>query len=567
MLAFYLTLLCLPQSVRVSSPEDRAAKGTPNAQERLARVADQLVPAFFGRYPWLAYERRFPHQDPQAFANYGTPGFLEWSELLDDLKRELNSIPQRELDEAGTIALNASTSWVRAQELLVNSRSLERWDATSYVVRVEEMIFSLQESEYVPLRARWTRAIQLLEGMPRYWETARTSLVSPAQIWKNEAIEKLVDLGIELEGDLPQAFSKLRIGGRERKRFEAALEKAVHSTDAFRRWLLSSRAPRGDEAGIMGSGTWENLMQVVSGSDLTAQRLKTRLLRDIAGLNRRLGSEWTPRHASPAQLGHKRVIKATQTSSEIANSLAERAGLFPESDRQHVFPVGVHVSRTSPHELARLWPDKRLNNALHLELASPSWSPDLRATRATLLNPRALAVLGLRYGWAGEAKLRRAATTARNPVARFLWNRSVFEGWGLYTLDWIPRIDWVENPFLEDEHLESEIVRAWMLEAIRLLACIEIHVEGLSVPAAADAFRRRSAFDVDTAVLEARRAHHDPLYGIGYVGLLEMRLLEEAISREVTGREALQETLRTMLASPHLRPYDVRGHIEARRPR
>jgi len=553
--------------VRVSSPEDRAARAPDTAQERLAQVADQLVPAFFGRHPWLAYERRFPHQDPQAFTNYGTLGFMEWSELLEDLKRELNSIPQRELDESGSIVLDASASWIRAQELLVNSRSLERWDATSYVVRVEEMIFSLQESGYVPLKARWSRAIQLLEGMPRYWETAKASLVSPAQIWKNEAMEKLVDLGIELEGDLPQAFSKLRIDKRERERFEAALDRAVRSTDAFRLWLLSSRAPRGDEAGIMGSGTWENLMQVVSGSELSAPRLKTRLLRDIAGFNRRLGSEWTPRRATQTQLGHKRLIKATQASSELAISLAERAGLFPEGDQEHVFPVRVHVSRTSPHELARLWPDKHLNDALHLEVASPSWSPDLRATRATLLNPRALAVLGLRYGGAGEATLRRAAITAKNPVARFLWNRSVFEGWGLYTLDWIPRVDWVENPFLEDELLENEIVRDWMLEAIRLLACIEIHAEGLSVPAAADAFRRRSGFDKDTALLEARRAHHDPMYGIGYVGLLEMRLLERALSREVTGREALQETLRTILASPHLRPYDVRGHLEARRPR
>ncbi len=566
MLPLLLSLLLLPQSVRVTSPQDRARPDQPSAQEKLTQLASELVPAFFGRYPWLAYERRFPQPDPQAYANYGTKGFLEWRETLDGLRIKLNAISQRELDEAGWVVFSASAAWIRSQELIAGSRSLERWDATSYVVRVENMLFSLRESDYVPVRARWSRTIQMLEGLPAYWDIARNGLVSPAEIWKNEAIGRLVDLGLSLEADLPRTFSKLRLERKEQKRFETALDKAVESTDRFRTWLLSSHAPRGDEAGIMGAGTWEGLMQVVSGSDLTAQRLKTQLLRDIAGLNRRLGKSWEPRAATKNQLDPKRLIRATQTASRLATSLADRASLFREEETPP-FLIHLRESRSTPGQMARLWPDRHLNDVLHLEVGSPSWSPDLKTTRATLLNPRALATMGIRYGWAGEAKLRHGASVAGNPVARFLWNRSVFEGWGLYALDWIGRVDWVENPFLEDERLETEIVRAWMLEAIRLLASIEIHVEALSVPAAADAFRRRSRFDHDTALLEARTALHDPLHGIGYLGLLELRLLEESIAREVSGREALQETLRTVLSNPHLRPFDVRSRLGAQRPR
>ncbi|MAB79350.1 MAG: hypothetical protein CMJ89_08350 [Planctomycetes bacterium] len=568
MLPLLLSVLCIPQSVRVTSPPERSQDEltTPTATRRLTLLANELLPAFFSRYPWLAYERRFTQPDPVAFARYGTGGYLAWRNQLSRLRVELNAISPHELDEAGWTAFGASSAWILTQELLVNSRSLERWDATSYVTRVEKMLFSLRESDYVPIRTRLMRTILLLEGLPAYWEGARTSLVSPARVWKNEAVARLVDLGVSIEAELPRSFSKLHLDRRETKRFEVALNKALESTDKFRSWLLDKRAPRGDEAGIMGAANWEGLMQTVSGSEITAGRLKTLLLRDIAGLNRRWGKNWEQKTPGRAPLAPQHLVKAIRTSSQLAASLAERAGLFSTSEDSNL-SIRIKGDRSTPRQFAQLWPDKQIGYALHLEIGSPLWSPDIMSTRATQLNQRALAVLGIRYGWTGESKLRGAASRAQNPIARFLWNRSVFEGWGLYALDWITRIDWVENPFVEDTRLEIEIARAWMLEATRLLASIEIHVEGLSVPAAAAALRRRSSFDPETALLEARMAHHDPLRGIGYLGLLEMRLLEEEIGREITGREALQETLATILANPHLRPFDVRTRLGGLRPR
>ena len=566
MLPLLLTLVVAPQSVRVTQPAERAQPERVSGAEQLSRLAEDLVPTFFARYPWLAYERRYPQPSPLAFADYGIESFIAWRDRLGDLRSRMNAIPERELDESSWVVYEASAAWLRAQELSSFGRSLERWDATSYVDRVEETIFGLTRSEYIPAHTRWLRAVGVLEGLPSYWDTARESLVSPSQFWNNEAVGRLVELGLALEADLPRAFENLRLEKRDARRMETAVREAVEATDRFRVWLLGTRAPRGEEAGVMDGATWESLMQVVSGSALTAADLKTELLRDIAGMNLHLGGDWEPRPASGSGLDPRRLSRATQTASELAASLAERSGLF----RQEAVPllsIEVHEGRSTPRPLTRLWPGKGLTDTLHIETGTLSWSPEVRETRATLLNARALATLGIRYGWAGEAKLRHAATTAQNPVARFLWNRSVFEGWGLYALDWIQRIDWRENPFLGDENLEDEIVRAWLLEAVRLLASIEIHVEGLSVTAAADAFRRRSRFDPETAMVEARRAHHDPMYGIGYVGLMELRLLEETLGREVTGREALQETLRTVLANPHLRPFDLRNRLGAQRPR
>ena len=566
MLALLLTAVCLSQSVRVTSPADAAKAKKLTSSQLLSELADEMVPALFKRYPWLAYERGFPQANPLAYSNYGTEAFSAWRDEVAGYRRSLGKLSERELSDQEWVAYSATSAWVLSQELLVESRSLERWDAAAYVLRVERMLFALRASEYVRARTRLIHSIQLLEGLPAYWKKAQESLVSPAEIWRNEAVDRLVDLGLAIEVDLVKTFSGLKLDRKTTKRFEEAVERAVANTDRFRNWLLSSRAPRGDETGNMGAASWERLVQVVSGTDLTAPRLKSRLLREVAALNRKLGNDWKPRPASESQQNPKRLIKSIQTASKLATSLGERAGLLRVEPHPELV-VRLQEGRPVPRQLARLWPGKRLEDALFLEIGSPSWSPNIQNTRATQLNPRALATLGIRYGWAGESRLRRATTQAAHPVARFLWNRSVFEGWGLFALDWISRVDWVENPFLEDENLKTEATRAFLLEAVRLLAAIEIHVEGLSVEAAADAFRRRSRFDEESSLIEAQSAHRDPLRGIGYLGLLELRLLEAELGRELTSREALQEALESVLSTPHLRPFDIRRRLGAQRPR
>jgi len=146
------------------------------------------------------------------------------------------------------------------------------------------------------------------------------------------------------------------------------------------------------------------------------------------------------------------------------------------------------------------------------------------------------------------------------PAARIL-NRATLEGWGLYVLDWLPRMTWIENPYAKDREFRSAAAYSLTVEAARLLACIELHHEHIPTQEAADSFARRTGFDPESALLEVHRALHDPLHGIGYLGYLELKRNEQQLAATSAPEIALLTMVRFTLRTPHLRPVDMRKNM------
>jgi hypothetical protein len=165
------------------------------------------------------------------------------------------------------------------------------------------------------------------------------------------------------------------------------------------------------------------------------------------------------------------------------------------------------------------------------------------------------AALGVRYGLAGEALF--ALRAPRNVPAMLVDdNRLVRSGLGLFALEWLRRVDRVENPFREDEAKAREFEQQRGYEAARFLAALELHAEGLSLDEAVQAFRRRTSVDADTAFAEVMAAQRDPLHGVGYLGLLELRALEARLAEVVGAKKALRLCLLLVGRHPELRPLD-----------
>jgi hypothetical protein len=100
-----------------------------------------------------------------------------------------------------------------------------------------------------------------------------------------------------------------------------------------------------------------------------------------------------------------------------------------------------------------------------------------------------------------------------------------------------------------------------LVEAARLLAAIELHVDDLTLDEAAARFRRRTGFDAKSAQCEAQAAQHDPQYGIGYLGMLEYRETEQALLSGGSPEQALKGCLSIGMLLPEARLSDVRRYV------
>jgi hypothetical protein len=202
-------------------------------------------------------------------------------------------------------------------------------------------------------------------------------------------------------------------------------------------------------------------------------------------------------------------------------------------------------------ETHALVPARSSRDEERLELLLPSitWSADRRADRLSMLFPRPLAALGLRHGMVGEALYSISARTDPRPFASTVVRPALRQGFGLFALDWIPRLQHEDSPFMADAELARAIDLQQALEAARLLASLELHAEGLSVEEALVAFLRRTEVDPDQARAEVLTALLDPTHGLGALVRHELRELETRLERLLGPSKALPRLLRLVLGS------------------
>lgn len=540
--------------------EPKPAGGKParaSHEQRLEELGKELSLVVVQRRPWLATERGARREQGQRIGRYGPAAMKWWNESIDDLHDRLDQILPRKLSPQGLAKYESLSGWLEMEKILNVARTPERWDAASYVERAERSLLHAFYAQWLSTEERWTEIGRILNEMPIYWTSAENGLVAPLEDYTDEAIQRLVDLENFMEIDLRIALEEFGPDPRG-EQFEKRLNLAVQHTRSFRQWLLATPASIGGSVTILGRSNWETLVQSASGTEMSVGKIKTSLLREIAALERERGPEWRARPASEEELDPANVAAGVQDASDQAVRVALEAELLVvvNPDRLRIRPT---VAR-GPSTLGP-WPifiGRKMDQVVLFEPESSNWSPAVTATRTSFFTAEALQCHGVRFGYPGESMLRYLSQADEDTVRQFLVNRSVREGWGLYCLDWMMRVSWVENPFGENESFRGEAVRARILEAIRLLAGLELHAEGLSPEEAAENFRRRAAIDIETAQQEIRYAQRDPLVGVGYLGYLELQALERELAREVDARTALRRTIATALGNPHLRPKDMR---------
>jgi hypothetical protein len=528
-----------------ASPRDRATR-------RLASVGFEIAEELVHHRPWLVRERALGWAPAEPFRPGSDDAHL-WRWFLDSAHADLAAIPSGDLRPRQQIERDWLYAWVLSEQALAESRAVERNDPAWYASGAERYFRALVESTPADAGQRRQQIIRELERLPGVWRDAQRSLSAPTAEASASAALGLLDLLHLLDVELPVVCAPFGWTWEERTRSEKARKAAVRATREFRQWLTGAPTRAGTGAQPVGAENWGQMAGALSGSPLTPGQLKAQLLRELA----RLDGVRVPRSAEEVLgLREPALQEATvRAGSKLGMQLAVDAGVLADVGKQ--VEVRARDDFAAPGPAYRLWSPDAGVYRVEVERPGSAWPAEVAATREASLADDLLRANGLRLGFPGEAMWRHQASSQGDRGGAAVWNRAAREGWALYALDWAARIDWVDNPIRSDAGLISAMARLRALEAARLTLTIEMHVEELADDELAVRLIRRVGLDPATAELEVERAHRDPLYGIGYLGYLEIRRLEEHVRQRQPWRHALETTLGFLLAHPNARPGDL----------
>lgn len=546
LLALFLWTTPAPPAAPLAPQADRRQDlpPLPNPEGRLQEIETEFHEGLVLRRPWRARELGI-QSIPLDLERYGASGATWWGTLLQRIEHELVGVRQTDLPPVERARFDTLLARVRAEIRLQKAFQPARWDPVAYVSRLESMIVG---AELGPDPEAETDAVLAL--VPELWEQAKRGLVSPKTEWIADALERLDRVQRYLEDRLEPPAE----GEAPRSELDATTAAATEATIEFARWLNAGERG-GEPMTRAGARNWQFLMDALHGRDLSPQRLKVEVLRDIVRLDAELGA----RQLAPPEresLEADRLIAQFDDEIERAAALGRHLNLFvdvPEGMPAYTCFVRSDSSPTDPVGRLRTRPQDEL---LELAVRGRAWPPYAQRTRYALLDEAGVRALAIAFGPIGESALRTVARAA-GPTKPMLWSPALLEGIGLYALDWVCRLDVPENPFAGDADLHAASVRIRLIVAARFLASLELHAEELPESEVAYSFARRTGVDSETAALEVRKASHDPFLGISYLGYMELRAMEASLGEDLAPIDAIRRTI--LRAARHLssRPADL----------
>jgi len=527
------------------------------------RVVSPVIDGYYARHPDRAIERAWPEALTVGLGTFGSGATVRWRKTLADAQSELARLDARGIPRELRLEARALADWLDRELLLLECQTLPTSDPASYVRRALLSLRATEEAQWLPPEQRATTLASILGELGGSFREARICLLAPSPAWIELAARDLEDLREQvqrIERELPQ---DLRAKPQATKRGAPVPPSPLEAIDAFRAWLLERLPGAGASPPRLVGDEWPHLVQLVTGSPWKLNDLKVACLKDLARVEPVPGEPLARRKRG---LDEEALAGRLDTFSSRALRFAQRAKVLPPKLKPEDVAFRLENSLREWPALVSGRPGGDVRSVF-LELPHPSWSLTRAGTRLqAFASPAQQGVLGIRHGAVGEGLIARAAAADHRSPPMLLDQRLVREGAGLFALEWLPSIDWIENPYREDAGLRDEIVAVIGLEAARFVAALELHGEGLSFEEALAAFRRRTGTDAETARMEILGAERDPLHGVGYLGLLELRALSERLGTLVGPKKAIRTALLLLQRQPELRPSDLVSLLGARRP-
>jgi uncharacterized protein (DUF885 family) len=501
-------------------------------------LTDRIIDQFHETSP-LAATSAGAHAYDHLVDRYDSEGRQQRRALARDALKELRSFENASLTQTELMDLSVLQGELLVQLRVEQDVKLYERNATVYVDRLLDALYTMVVREYAPAEERGKALLERLKAMPRYLEIAVENLKAgydvPA-VWTEVAIETLDGADLFWRESL-QPFVK-KAGGKGNEEFQDAAEGARRLLLKFKSFLKDDLLPRCDGSFAVGRDLFDFLLDKEHGLSLRAKDLlaigeeavasaraeMAKVAADIApGKSlEKLISDLKRQH--PAA---DKVLQAYKKEMERARDFVARKDLVtvPEKDRLTVCETPAYARALVPYA-AYLPPAPLESKGEGLFWVTPvdrSAPADRRHDQLEGHAMHGIPVTALHEGYPGHHLQHLHAHRATSKVRRLASTSSFCEGWALYCEEMMWEEGFYSDPRVRLLQLKDLLFRAW-----RVVLDVKLHLQQVSIEDAVDALVEHAMVERSNALLEVRRYTLSPTQPMSYlIGRREILALRE----------------------------------------
>lgn len=514
-------------------------------------LADRIVDSLFEASPFFATQMGI-HQYDHLLDRYDAEARAARRSLARDSLKELKAYENASLTQTEQIDLAVLQGVLQVQLRYETDLKMLDRNATIYVDRLLEALYTMVVREYAPPEERATALLERLRGVPAYVQTASQNLKSgydiPA-VWTEIAIESLDGADLFFKETL-QPFAKKTAKGNEE--FLDAAEGARRTLLRFKAFLRDEILPRCDGSFAVGRDMFEFLLEKEHGLSLRVKDLLAIGEEAVATTRAeiaRTAAEIAPGKAvekllADAKKHHPALEKLTQTykkEMERARDFVVKKDLLtvPDGEKLVVTETPPFARGVCPYA-AYMPPAPFDDDQTGLFWVTPVQKGASAEKRQEQLEGHSLAsipVTAIHEAYPGHHLQLLHSNRASSKVRKVFGTSTFWEGWALYCEELMFDEGFYSDPKVRLMQLKDQLWRAH-----RVLIDLKLHLQQMSMEEAVDVLVDGAWLERANAIAEVKRYTLTPTQPMSYlVGKREILALRDDYKHQRGERFKLKE--------------------------
>lgn len=500
---------------------------------------DSAVDAFFERYfefyPTFAAGAGLHEYDPRLGPR-DAASIRAWLDDLEAFEHRFSAMDPDALTDDQRLDRELILREIRGERFWLEEVGTWRKDPRFYAGQWDLTLLLLLD--YAPLEERMRAIVSRLEQFPALVEAARENVENPPRPFVETALITYRGWPRFLETDLTTALAG--VGDSDlQARFAAARDRAAEAISAYREHLETVVLPSADGEFALGSERYRRMNSLLAGLDLPIDRLKAIGEAELARIQALADS--LAGVIAPGVPADRRVAAAFDTLAQdrphpdsivaTAAQVIDSLKGFVEERRLGTRLEGdVEVREIPPFartNFAYIWIpgpyEETVNTGFYfIQPVEEDWSEAVTLEFLSRNNEWAILNVSGHEAYPGHYHHFNHVNRAPTRTQRLLTAYVTTEGWAHYTEE----LSWREGLADGDPRLGLAAVQDALLRAVRFLASIGLHTEGLGVDEAEAMFRTIAYQDSVNARQQGLRGTYDPEYlnyTLGKLMILELR--------------------------------------------
>lgn len=512
------------------------------AAAQTADDLDSLVEDFFERYfafyPTAAAGAGLHEYDARLGAR-DSAAIQAWTDDLHALERRLAQLDGEVLTADQALDRELVLREIRGEIFWLDDVGTWRQDPRWYAGQMDMTLLLLLD--YAPLAQRMASIVSRLEQFPALIRAARANVSDPPRPFVETALITYRGWPAFLEGELTTALAGVE-DAELQARFQAARDTAAAAIRAYAEHMEANVLPAASGDYALGSARYRTMNAQLAGVDLPVDRLKAigeAELERLQVLADSLAAEIAP--TAPAESRVAVAFDSLATDRPAADAIVETAArvidrlkaFTADSSIGTVLPGNVEVREIPPFartNFAYIWipgpfETEATTGFYFIQPVEARWSPAVVEDFLARNNDWAILNVSGHEAYPGHYHhfnhVNRAPTRAQKLLSAYVTT----EGWAHYTEE----MSWRHGLSGGSPRLGLAVIQDALLRAVRYLASIGLHTEGMTVDEAEEMFRTVAHQDSVNARQQALRGTYDPEYLNYTLGkLMILRLADDA---------------------------------------